>query len=317
MPTAEQLKRRPGREAMERLLSEIAPGGRITSITRLRGGISCGMHGVNITEKSGAKLRIVVRRYNNYWAENDPDIASREFKTLELLAKTNVPAPWPIWFETSGDIFGAPTIVQSRLPGRADLAPADLDAWLDRLADALAALHRAEFDSAATAHLKSHPEQLARDLKREGLIRRCAKHPDGERVLRVLDSSWPAMPRQTLIHTDYWPGNTVWSRGKLTGIVDWEMPALGEPAYDVAYCRQDLAMLFGLDAADRFLTHYEDVSGSRIEQPHFWDLLVATRAMGILSLWLPGYLDLGRTDITKPVMRHRFREFIQRALASA
>ncbi len=302
---------------MERLLAEIAPGGRITSVKRLRGGISCGMHGVNITEKSGAKLRVVVRRFNDYWAENDPDIAGREFKTLELLAKTHVPAPRPIWFETSGDIFDAPTIVQTWLPGRADIAPRNLDVWLGRMAGALATLHRAEFDSADTAHLKSHRDELAREIKDEKLIARCLRYPAGERTLKALDSLWPAMPGQTLIHTDYWPGNIVWSRGKLTGIVDWEIPALGEPAYDVAYCRQDLAMLFGLDAADRFLTHYQDASGSRIEQPHFWDLLVATRAMGILSIWLPGYLDLGRTDITKRIMRDRFRVFVQKALAAA
>ncbi|MCH8103192.1 MAG: aminoglycoside phosphotransferase family protein [Chloroflexi bacterium] len=182
--------------------------------------------------------------------------------------------------------------------------------------EALALLHGAEFDSAGTAHLGNHPVQLAREIKSEGLIGRCAKHPDGERVLRALDASWPAMESQTLIHTDYWPGNTVWSRGRLTGIVDWEMPALGEPAYDVAYCRQDLTMLFGLDAADRFRARYEDISGIRIETPHFWDLMVASRAMPDPAAWLPGYHDLGRTDITKRMMRRRFREFISRALAA-
>ena len=316
MPTAEQLKRRPGREAMERLLSEIAPGGRITSIRRLRGGISCGMHGVNITERTGAKLHVVVRRFNDYWANNDPEVARREFQTLEILDKAGVPAPRPVWLDTDGSTFGAPTIVQTWLPGHANLAPADLDAWLGGLAEALALLHGAEFDSAGTAHLGNHPVQLAREIKSEGLIGRCAKHPDGERVLRALDASWPAMPGGTLIHTDYWPGNTVWSRGKLTGIVDWEMPALGEPAYDVAYCRQDLTMLFGSDAADRFRARYEEISGIRIETPHFWDLMVASRAMPDPAAWLPGYHDLGRTDITKRVMRRRFRKFVQQALAA-
>jgi hypothetical protein len=107
MSATDELRRRPEREAMQRLLSEIAPGGRITSITRLRGGISCGMHGVNITEKSSAKLRVVVRRYNDYWTDNDPDVARREFQTLEILEKAGVPAPRPVWLDTYGEVFGA------------------------------------------------------------------------------------------------------------------------------------------------------------------------------------------------------------------
>ncbi len=316
MPTTSDLRRRPKREAMERLLSEIAPGGRITAINRLRGGISCGMHGVNITDRTGAKLRVVVRRYNNWWVDNDPEVAEREFKTLEILEKAGVPAPRPVWLDADGDVFDAPTIVQTWLPGRADLAPVDLDVWIGGLAEALAVLHRAQFDPAATAHLSNHPDQLAREIKSEGFIGRCVKHPNGEQILEALDASWPAMANRSLVHTDYWPGNTVWSRGVMTGIVDWESPALGEPAYDVAYCRMDLTMLFGPDAADRFQARYEDVSGNRIEMPHFWDLLAATRALPDPATWLPGYLDLGRADITKRVMRSRFRKFVQQALAA-
>ncbi len=317
MPTADELRRRPEREALERLLSEIAPGGRITSIRRLRGGISCGMHGVNITEKSGARLRVVVRRYNNYWSDNDPDVARREFQTLGILDKAGVPAPRPVWLDGDGGIFGAPTIVQTWLPGRAELAPADPDAWLDGLAEALAAVHGARFSAAETSHLGDQPEQLARAFKNEKLIARCLRHPDGERVLKTLDALWPAMKNRSLVHTDYWPGNTVWFRGRLTGIVDWEIPALGEPAHDVAYCRMDLNWLFNSDAADRFQARYEEVIGSRVESMPFWDLLVSERPMPDPTIWLPGYYDLGRTDITKRAIRRGHREFIQRALAAA
>ncbi len=45
--------------------------------------------------------------------------------------------------------------------------------------------------------------------------------------------------------------------------------------------------------------------------------MVASRAMPDPAAWLPGYHDLGRTDITKRVMRRRFRDFISRALAAA
>ena len=80
---------------MQHLLDEIAPGGRITAITRLRGGISCGMHGINITERTGAKLRVVVRRYNDNWAKKEPQSAHREFQTLKDPRKGRNPNPTP------------------------------------------------------------------------------------------------------------------------------------------------------------------------------------------------------------------------------
>ena len=316
MSNYKELQRRPTRDALEQLLAEIAPGGKITRVTRLRGGISCGMHGVNITEKSGAKLRIVVRRYNDWWARRDPDVARREFKTLQLLAGADIPAPRPVWVQADADVFGAPTIVQSWLSGKATLMPTNLDRWTTRLAEGLATLHNASFKNAETAYLDNYSDRLHDEISGEKFRASRARHPLGTRVLKVIDDNWPAMPARSLLHTDYWPGNTVWSRGKLTGIVDWEMPSLGEPAYDVAYCRQDLMWLFGPEVADNFQLRYQDIRGSRIENPAFWDLLVATRAMPKPSYWLPGYLDLGRTDMTMRSMSIRFTKFIQQALTA-
>ena len=118
-----------------------------------------------------------------------------------------------------------------------------------------------------------------------------------------------------LIHNDFWPGNTVWSRGKLVGIVDWEGPVLSEPAFDVAYCRMDLTFIFGATIANRFRSHYESVVGARLNAPHFWDLLVATQELpDPTAHYLPGYHDLGRTDITYPESRRRYQNIITQAL---
>ena len=316
MLPAAHLKRRPTPEAMQHLLDEIAPGGRITAITRLRGGISCGMHGVNITERTGAKLRVVVRRYNDYWAKKEPQIAHREFRTLKALEKAGIPAPRPIWVDPDGATFGAAAIVQTWLPSRANLAPTNLDTYLNRLAEALAQLHQADFHPSDTAHLKMKFRELAEDIKGEKVIARCLKHPAGERILKTLNESMPRMSTPTLIHNDFWPGNTVWSRGKLTGITDWEYPALGEPAFDVAYCRMDLTFLFGSAAANQFRTHYEDITGARLNAPQFWDLFVATQELpDPTAHYLPGYHDLGRTDVTYPESRRRYQAYINQALA--
>ena len=137
MPTVQQLKHRPNPEVMQHLLDEIEPGGRITSITRLHGGISCGMHGVNITERSGTKQRVVVRRYNDYYAQNEPQVVHREYLTLKALEKAGISAPRPIWLAADGHAFGAPTIVETHLAGRANIAPTNVNPYVERLAEAI------------------------------------------------------------------------------------------------------------------------------------------------------------------------------------
>ncbi|NYE75087.1 aminoglycoside phosphotransferase (APT) family kinase protein [Microlunatus parietis] len=50
---------------------------------------------------------------------------------------------------------------------------------------------------------------------------------------------------RTLMHGDYHPGNLLWRDGALTGVIDWNGARLGSRWFDVAYCRADVAALFG------------------------------------------------------------------------
>ena len=42
---------------------------------------------------------------------------------------------------------------------------------------------------------------------------------------------WPTVARRpaTLLHDDYHPGNVLWSRGRLTSVVDWTGAGFGDP----------------------------------------------------------------------------------------
>ena len=119
------------------------------------------------------------------------------------------------------------------------------------------------------------------------------------------------------MHGDYWAGNTVWRRGRLVGVVDWDGCSLGDPARDVGYCRMDLAMLIGPESPDVFLRAYERAAGRAVPHLAFWDLLGVTLALPDPERWRPGYVDLGRADVTAQLMRDRLRAFIADALARA
>jgi hypothetical protein len=83
----------------------------------------------------------------------------------------------------------------------------------------------------------------------------------------------PPLLEQRFIHRDYHPGNVLWRRGRVTGIVDWQSARLGSPEADVGHCRSNLVDHFCIEAADRFLARWQALSGRRDYHP-YWDVTV-------------------------------------------
>ena len=118
-----------------------------------------------------------------------------------------------------------------------------------------------------------------------------------------------------LLHGDFWPGNTVWYRERLSGVIDWEMAHRGDPARDVATCRGDLAILFGRAAADDFTRRYEAARGAPVHGLAFWNLYTVRGAMRYMDEWAVGYRALDRPDLDGPAARGSTRRV--RPLATA
>ena len=72
------------------------------------------------------------------------------------------------------------------------------------------------------------------------------------------------------MHRDFHPGNVLWLRGTVTGVVDWANACVGPSGIDVATCRWNLQVWAGEKAATSFLTAYEELTG----RPHdpYWDV---------------------------------------------
>ncbi|TDD63607.1 aminoglycoside phosphotransferase family protein, partial [Actinomadura darangshiensis] len=73
------------------------------------------------------------------------------------------------------------------------------------------------------------------------------------------------------IHRDYHADNTLWSYGRLTGVVDWSDASSGPIAVDIARMRRGLALRYGTPVADRFLSSFDQVSGGHRHDP-YWDV---------------------------------------------
>jgi aminoglycoside phosphotransferase (APT) family kinase protein len=306
------------RTLLQRLAERLAPGSRPINVRRLAGGLDAAMHAIDLLQPDGERLRIVLRRYPADLDDELAELPQRGWQALRLLAQTAVPAPRPLWFDPAGELFGTPALAMTRLAGRTDVQPRDRARWLGGLAGALADVHRVLPGETDRDGLPGpgglHAEALAK-LRRPEVL--ASPYVDAPALAASLNGGAPPASRPALVHGDYHPGNTLWRRGRLCGVVDWDFARVDEPAFDVAYCRLDLALLDGLEAAEAFLRAYETATQRRVAGLAWWDLAAVTRALPDPARWLPGYHGAGRRDLTAELLRARLRTFAGAALARA
>jgi len=314
-----RLRRVPPADQLQRLCDAVAGGGHVARVRRLPGGLQCGMHAVDLVATNGERLHLVVRRYTPQQAEGDPGVCRREWQTLTLLAHGGAPAPRPVFLDGDGAIFGTPTLVMTRLAGHAFVSfPARMDPWLEQLAGALAAIHGTDTRWASAAHLPHFTGErtAGRPSGGEETDRRVAALPHGAEILRVLrDRRPPPLPTSpVLVHGDFFTGNTVWHRTRLSGIVDWGEAKLGPREIDLSSARLDLALLAGPEAADLFLARYAELSGHSASDMPRWDLTAVWGGALLLDLWWEALCDVGVT-ISRAELGCRLDAFALRALA--
>lgn len=299
------LRQRPGPDALDWVLRHQPPGTRVASLRRLRGGTASATHAINLRNPDGELIRTVLRRYvRSDWLQREPDLAAREASTLKLLATSEVAAARLLAVDPSGAHCDAPAVLMSRLPGGIDVAPTDLGPYVDQMAAVLPAVHRTKVDR---RFKKTRPyfSYVALDTLQ---VPAWSDQPDAWAAIIAAARHDPSPVQATFIHRDYHPGNVVWARGKLTGIVDWVNASFGPPGIDIGHGRVNLAVLFGLDAANGFLDACLRLLG---DQPHqlFWDCRAALEFAPTppdLAQWH----DTGRSDLTLPIAVLRLDAYV-------
>jgi aminoglycoside phosphotransferase (APT) family kinase protein len=213
----------------------------------------------------------VLRRFVRAdWWQEEPDAPERE--AISLRTVTAVAAPRLVAVDPTGEEAGEPAVLMTRLPGRIDWEPRDLDTYLRRLAEPLPAIHAIAPDPRLPPY---DPYSLA-FTEPPGWSRR----PETWRRGIELHLGPQPERREVLIHRDYHPGNVLWRRGRVTGVVDWANTSRGVPEADVGHCRMNLAGRFGQATADRFLALYRALTG-RDEYHPYWDVVAAIGGVDI------------------------------------
>ena len=251
------LRARPRPEVLRWI--ESALGGPVVGTRARKGGSTSAIHEVRLADRSGgAATTVVLRNYVIPWIiDEEPDLVEREVRSLTLLERTSLPTPQLLAADPQGADAGTPCLVMSRLPGRVDWfpAPAHLDGWLERLADVLIPLHATALP--ADHGLGRFDPYEPRSWDPPPWMR----HRDRwERAVELFHAP-PLDDEQVLIHRDYHPGNVLWSRRRVSGVVDWPVARVGPPSADAYWCFLNLLGRFGREIAERYLAIWEERSG--------------------------------------------------------
>jgi aminoglycoside phosphotransferase (APT) family kinase protein len=205
--------------------------------------------------------RLVLRQYERDGVINElPTLVETEVNAL--IAGRNVLGdlvPEPIAFDVAGERAGRPTLLMTYLPGQPVIHGLDPR----KLASPLALLHQATRPNALPSYRPWFtPDNVA--------IPAWTTRPDAwSTLVDVIRGPQPEAP-DAFLHRDFHPGNLLWTEGTLSGVVDWPNSCRGPRGVDVAHTRWNLALVDGVEAADQFLSAYQDLEPAYSHHP-WWD----------------------------------------------
>ncbi len=246
-------RRRPSPEALAWVERALGGGARVVACRRLTGGIVAAVHRVT----AGTQV-VVLRQYEG----PARDLVEREARVLAAARAAGLPAPELLAASPDGeDAGGHPSLLMTRLPGRVHLAPLDADRWVQQIAVTAARIHDASI-VAPPFESWIDPARLT--------VPASATRPGLWRTLRDVLVQPPAAAPVCFIHRDFQHFNFLWTRERLTGVVDWGSASTGPPDVDIGHCRLNLTVLFSPDRAERLRLAYEAETGRRLSP--WWDL---------------------------------------------
>lgn len=295
---------------------QVGPRACVVAARRLHGGITSTVHAVDLIDRDGDRRRLVLRRYiagGLVRPDEAPELVDREVAALDVLEGAEVPAsPRLVAADRDGTRLGWPGVLSTRLPGTPLLGPAEPLRWAEQVGERVVELLRVLRRVDATA-LGTYESWRRTDA--DGLVvpPRWVRDPAvwASAMARLAGGAEPVSrsPRQA-IHRDLHPGNLLWSRRRITGVVDWVHLCAGPVEQDIGHCRLNIWLLAGRAAADRFL---RVVEAGGIAYDHAWDLAVLAGTGDYVDSLLAA--NAVGADLTRAVVRRRAEAFLRSSSA--
>jgi aminoglycoside phosphotransferase (APT) family kinase protein len=221
----------------------------------------------------------------------------REYELLRVAFRAGVMVPEPLWACDDDRVLGRPFFVMRRVAGsaaghrlvRIERTPEQASALTIQLAEQLARIH-AIGPTAGTLDFLDIPDEMpalaAVGAYRVALDALDDASPGLEWALRWLELSAPPPGNLVLCHQDFRTGNLMVDDHRLTGVLDWEFAAWGDPLSDIgwlcAHCwrfGRDDRPVGGIGQRDGLYEAYAAASGRSIDPTHvrYWEVMAHVR----------------------------------------
>lgn len=244
----------------------------VVRVSRLAGASTTAVHMVWLANG----LSFVLRRYAwSFVLVDEPVISRLEVNALEWCAKAGLPAPRVVAVDLDGSDVGdgVPVLLMTRVPGRSRLAAPEAP-----MAEVVAQIHAAGVSGLDFAfHSWVDPDRFA-------------VPPGGDAGLwRTGFAAWLAGPPtydSVYIHRDFHPGNVIWHRQRISGVVDWAHGCAGPAGKDLSTCWWNLIDQAGLARAEEFVREYERLTGSATQWFWMLDGLMSPNPSDWQQVWM-------------------------------
>jgi aminoglycoside phosphotransferase (APT) family kinase protein len=191
----------------------------------------------------------------------------QEIANLGVVAGSGLPVPRILATDVAGAATGgSPSLLMTRLPGHVHLDPAEPRSWIAGIAELAVQLHSLDLP-AKTFRPWADSWIAPRD---ELQVPADAQNPAVWKAAFGAMAEPPPQDTPVFLHCDFLPVNMLWSRGRITGLTDWNGIYRGARAIDVGHCRRYLAALYSTEWSEQMRSLYESITGVVLDP--WWDL---------------------------------------------
>ncbi|MFC7618723.1 phosphotransferase family protein [Microlunatus sp. GCM10028923] len=301
----EFMRRRPSAETLAWVAAAMGRGSRVVGHRRMTGGACSAVHRLSV-ERGGERTFVVLRQYPAGLGLAEP--LQNEIAHLGVVAGSGLPVPKILAADVIGAATGgAPSLLMTRLPGRVELDPAEPRSWLTRIAELAVLVHSLDLPAKSFSPWTDSWIAPLDELRVPAGARKPAVWEAAFGVLAAPPPEDPAV----FLHCDFLPVNLLWSRGKITGLTDWNGIHRGSRAIDVGQCRRYLAALESPDWSEQLRSLYESIAGVTLHP--WWDLYALLHHNDNQLKWM-GRQVAGRRPVDVPGMTPRVEIVVEAAL---
>lgn len=299
-------QRRPSAESLAWVEASMGRDSRVVNFRRMTGGVSSVVHRLTV-ERRGVRTYVVLRQYPGGLGLQAS--LQEEITNLGVVAGSGLPVPTILAADTDGASTGdAPTLLMSRLPGHIELDPAEPRSWLTRIAELAALVHSLDLPAKT---FKPWTDSWIAPLDALQVPAR-AQNPAVWKAAFDVMAAPPPDDADVFLHGDFLPVNMLWSRGRITGLVDWNGIHRGSRAIDVGHCRRYLAALYSPEWSEQLRTLYESIAGKTLDP--WWDLYALLHHDEGQPKWISRQVA-GRYPVDLTNMTSRVEVAVEKALS--